>query len=102
MTNSTNMRQIILASQSPRRVAILKQMQIDCLVMPADIDEQADVNEAPADYVLHLAEQKALAIVEKLPNSFETQIGENGACSLADKNNALPLPELYIKILKFY
>ena len=57
---------IILASQSPRRVALLKQMHIDCLVMPADIDEQALPNEAPADYVVRLAEQKALAIVRKL------------------------------------
>lgn len=57
---------IILASQSPRRVALLKQMQIDCLVMPADIDEQVYANEAPKEYVLRLAEQKALAIVKKL------------------------------------
>jgi septum formation protein len=57
---------IILASQSPRRVAILKQMQIDCLVMPADIDEQAYENESPTEYVLRLAKQKALAIVKKL------------------------------------
>jgi septum formation protein len=57
---------IILASQSPRRVALLKQMKIDCLVMPADIDEQAHANESPSDYVLRLAEQKALAIVIKL------------------------------------
>ena len=57
---------IILASQSPRRVALLKQMHIACLVMPADIDEQALPNEAPADYVGRLAKQKALAIVRKL------------------------------------
>ncbi len=57
---------IILASQSPRRVAILKQMNIDCLVMPADIDEQALANESPSDYVLRLAVQKAQAIVAKL------------------------------------
>ena len=57
---------IILASQSPRRVELLKQMQIDCLVMPADIDEQAQANETPTAYVLRLAEQKALAIVKKL------------------------------------
>jgi septum formation protein len=61
---------IILASQSPRRVALLKQMQIDCLVMPADIDEQPHANEAPSDYVLRLAEQKALAIVEKLNGQY--------------------------------
>ena len=57
---------IILASQSPRRVALLKQMHIDCLVMPADIDETALVNESPADYVVRLAEQKALAVYKKL------------------------------------
>ena len=57
---------IILASQSPRRVALLKQMNIDCLVMPADIDESVLSGEAPTDYVLRLAEQKALAIVRKL------------------------------------
>jgi septum formation protein len=59
-------KKIILASQSPRRVDLLKQMNITCLVMPADIDEQVHANEAPADYVLRLAEQKALAIVIKL------------------------------------
>ena len=57
---------IILASQSPRRVALLKQMNIDCLVMPADIDESVFSGESPAAYVLRLAEQKALAIVSKL------------------------------------
>ncbi len=57
---------IILASRSPRRVALLKQMHIDCLVMPADIDETTLANESPADYVVRLAEQKALAVVKKL------------------------------------
>lgn len=59
-------RKIILASQSPRRVALLKQMGINCLVMPADIDETALGGELPSQYVLRLAEQKALAIVAKL------------------------------------
>jgi len=36
------------------------------LVMPADIDEAAYVNESPADYVLRLAEQKALATLKNL------------------------------------
>lgn len=57
---------LILASQSPRRVAILKQMGIDCRVMPADIDESQLANEAPTDYVLRLAKQKALAILQQL------------------------------------
>ena len=59
---------IILASQSPRRVTLLKQIGIDCMVMPADIDESALPNEAPMDYVLRLAAQKAQAIVHQSTN----------------------------------
>ena len=67
---------IILASQSPRRVAILKQMGIDCVVMPADIDESQLANEAPTDYVLRLAKQKALAIQGKLEAQLNDQYAE--------------------------
>jgi septum formation protein len=72
-------KKIILASASPRRVALLKQIGIDCIVVPADIDETALPNESPADYVLRLAAQKAQAIVAKS----------------ADKN----LPDLHLPIL---
>lgn len=61
---------IILASQSPRRVALLKQMGIDCLVMPADIDEAVLANESPSDYVLRLAEQKALVTLKQLDGKY--------------------------------
>ncbi len=61
-----NLQKIILASQSPRRVAILKQMGIDCVVMPADIDESQLANEMPTDYVLRLAKHKALTVQTKL------------------------------------
>ncbi len=67
---------IILASQSPRRVAILKQMGIDCVVMPADIDESQLANESPTDYVLRLAKQKALAIQLQLQAQLNTQSAE--------------------------
>lgn len=52
---------VVLASQSPRRVELLKQMGIDCEIFPADIDESALQSETPQAYVLRLAEQKALA-----------------------------------------
>ena len=67
--NPTNIsRKIILASQSPRRVALLKQIGIDCVVMPADIDETALPNESPSQYVLRLAAQKTRVIVAKSPS----------------------------------
>ena len=59
-------KKIILASQSPRRVALLKQINIDCLVMPADIEEAVLANEHPEHYVTRLAEEKALAVFKKL------------------------------------
>ena len=65
-----NIPTIILASQSPRRVALLKQMGIACLVMPADIDETVLSGESPSHYVLRLAEQKALAVVAKLNGQY--------------------------------
>ena len=58
-------KKIVLASQSPRRVLLLKQMGIDCLVMPADIDETALSGELPSNYVLRLAKRKALVIAAK-------------------------------------
>jgi septum formation protein len=66
MVKKNSLKHVILASQSPRRVTLLKQMGIDCLVMPADIDETVLVKESPADYVLRLAQQKALATLKKL------------------------------------
>jgi septum formation protein len=53
--------QIYLASRSPRRVELLKQLGISCQSLPADIDETALMNEAPSDYVIRLARQKAEA-----------------------------------------
>lgn len=52
---------VILASQSPRRVELLKQMGLDCEILPTDIDESVLSNEAPEAYVLRLAKQKAQA-----------------------------------------
>lgn len=53
---------IILASRSPRRVELLKQINVSCTVMPADIDESVWADELAADYVLRLAVEKAEAI----------------------------------------
>jgi len=51
--------QIYLASQSPRRRELLDQIGIYPIVVTADIDEQPHPNEAPAEYVIRLALEKA-------------------------------------------
>lgn len=52
---------IYLASRSPRRVELLKQIGLACITLPADIDETQYMNEAPVSYVTRLAQQKAEA-----------------------------------------
>lgn len=54
---------LILASASPRRLALLAQVGITpAEILPAEIDESPRKNELPQDYVLRLAVEKAHAI----------------------------------------
>lgn len=62
---------IVLASRSPRREALLAQLGVHCEIMPADIDESVLVGEEPAVYVQRLAQSKALAVAGML--SSETR-----------------------------
>lgn len=57
---------IYLASRSPRRVELLKQIGLSCETLPADIDETQHIGEAPAGYVIRLAQQKAEACLQCL------------------------------------
>lgn len=57
---------IYLASRSPRRVELLKQIGVNCKVIPADIDESVFKSELPIDYVLRLAREKVLACQQLL------------------------------------
>jgi nucleoside triphosphate pyrophosphatase len=52
---------IYLASRSPRRSELLKQIGIEFEVVDIDIDESWDGNEKPEDYVKRIALEKARA-----------------------------------------
>ncbi len=61
----------ILASESPRRLALLAQAGIvPDTILPADIDETARKAEQPRAYVLRLAIEKARAVAAKKPGAF--------------------------------
>lgn len=53
------MREIILASASPRRVELLKQIGVDFAVFPSSIEEKVDTSLHPGEIAQTLAHQKA-------------------------------------------
>lgn len=62
MTSAT----LYLASRSPRRVELLKQLGLTCEIVPADIDESQLSRELPEAYVKRLAQEKAIACLKNL------------------------------------
>ena len=56
---------VCLASVSPRRRELLAQIGVPHRVVGADIDETVGAGEAPRDYVLRMACQKALTVRER-------------------------------------
>lgn len=50
---------LYLASRSPRRGELLRQIGVSFEVLPADVDESVRDGEAPEHYVLRLAKEKA-------------------------------------------
>ena len=57
---------ILLASASPRRSELLRQIGVAHAVRPVDVDESVRPGEAPSAYVLRLAEAKAAALWDGL------------------------------------
>ena len=55
--------ELILASASPRRKELLKQIGVPFQAIVAGIDEVARVGESPRSFVLRMAREKALAVL---------------------------------------
>ncbi|MDX1553536.1 MAG: Maf family protein [Marinobacter sp.] len=74
---------IVLASASPRRAELLRQIGLSFDVRPADIDETPGAGESAVHYVDRLAREKALAVQANEPNSIV--IGSDTSVVLAGK-----------------
>ena len=62
---------LVLASASPRRLELLRQIGIEAdAVDPADIDEKPRKHELPPAYAQRLALAKAVAVRDRHPESF--------------------------------
>jgi septum formation protein len=55
---------VYLASASPRRQELLTQISLPFALLPQQIDEANHANEAPQDYVLRMAREKAQAALQ--------------------------------------
>ncbi len=56
---------MILASQSPRRIELMREAGFDVRVIPADIDETALPGEGPFELVERLSRAKAAAVADE-------------------------------------
>lgn len=75
---------LILASASPRRHELLKQLAIGFVIVPADIDETMSPDESPRDYVTRMARDKALAGFDQA-NGAHATLGSDTIVVLDDE-----------------
>jgi septum formation protein len=59
---------LVLASSSNYRQAILKKLHVDFKTASPDIDESPLAHEAPIEQALRLSQLKALALIDKFPD----------------------------------
>ncbi|PIQ98171.1 MAG: septum formation protein Maf [Nitrospinae bacterium CG11_big_fil_rev_8_21_14_0_20_56_8] len=64
---TSHRKKIILASQSPRRVELLKRIAPEFLVIPSEVDEVFDPDRDAEENAMALAREKALWVVERHP-----------------------------------
>ncbi len=63
------MAELVLASGSPRRKSLLSDLDVDFIVVPADVDESSLVGEDAKTYVARVATLKAQTVRESYPNA---------------------------------
>jgi septum formation protein len=56
---------IILASASPRRAELLKQIGVEFEITPSQIEERPHPDEAPGDYITRIARAKVIAVARE-------------------------------------
>jgi septum formation protein len=61
---------LILASKSPRRYELLKQVGLDFDVIPSEIEEDFIPGEPPDQHVIRLAKEKALEVGRRYPDRW--------------------------------
>ena len=63
------LRELVLASQSPRRADILRAQRVTFTIQPAEVEELRAAGEGPSDFVQRLALDKARAVASGRPEA---------------------------------
>jgi septum formation protein len=83
---------IYLASASPRRSELLRQIDVAHEVRPVHVDESPQAGESPALYALRLAEEKARALWQRLaPADRRPVLAADTTVALGDEILGKPL-----------
>lgn len=93
---------LILASASPRRLDLLRQIGIDPdLVVPADLDEEALKGELPRAHAGRLAAEKAACVAADYPAAFVLGADTVVACGrrILGKADSEPEARRYLALL---
>lgn len=86
---------LILASASPRRRALLEQLGLRFSVLEQDIDESRRVGESPLNYVERMAQEKAGTALKSLPPRKGIIIGADTSVVLDDLVLGKPRDEFH-------
>jgi septum formation protein len=66
----SNNRRIILASRSPRRASLLKQIGLQFEIVPPEVDERFDVKSSPEEHVMALSMKKAESVATNIDDGI--------------------------------
>ncbi len=76
---------LVLASASPRRAELLRQMGLEFEIMSVDIDESTRLGEEPSAYVTRLAQEKAGAVKAIYPQTDVLVLGSDTSVIIDDQ-----------------
>ena len=91
--SSYYLRMIYLASQSPRRAELLRQIGVEYEVYATDIDERVKVGESPAEYVSRLAQSKARVAASEIDKSHSAWVVLAADTTIAIDGDIIGKPE---------
>lgn len=83
------MLKIILASASPRRIELLKQVGLDFETIPANMKEESEGHMGAGQYAMEMSKQKAMAVAKKVKGKYNADTYVLGADTVVVIDNII-------------